>query len=83
MTRISSLGNSFVGGLTNRSKRNKAMITRHVKKGFYAIKKCFALEPKLWRAKWAKWLLVAQLSSIFDGHKLDEIDKGMLGKSRN
>ena len=38
MTLISSLGNSFVGGLTNRPIRIKAMHTHHVKKGFYAIK---------------------------------------------
>ena len=38
MTLISSLGNSFVGGLTSRPKRNKAIYTHHVKKGFYAIK---------------------------------------------
>ena len=44
MTLISSLGNSFVGGLTSRPKRNKAMHTYHVKKGFYAIKDCFIIE---------------------------------------
>ena len=37
MTLISSLRNSLVGGLTSRPKRNKAIHTHHVKKGFYAI----------------------------------------------
>ena len=38
MTIISSLGNSFVGGLTSRPKHNKVIQTYDVKKGFYAIK---------------------------------------------
>ena len=64
MALISEVMRSFVGGPTNRSLHNKAMHTCNVKKGFYAIKRSFAMTVIITVTFDFSWLSIA----IWTGH---------------